>query len=221
MLVFPSYLSHRVRRVTAGSRTSLVVWIVGERLWKPPPEASGAWGDEPASSSATATVLRPALHHGEQLLRLWLGPTRGAAAAGGATEVEDGASRQLASADRCPWLVLLGTVLHHQQRHAESAGAFGMAIAADESQGATCSAKAHIRRGMGMHVRGRLSEALREYRAAVRIRPDQASGWQQVGLAVHGLGRREEALAALDTATALSPTDVGLQRNRAAVLAAT
>ena len=70
-----------------------------------------------------------------------------------------------------------------------------------------------------MHTLGRFAEAFSDYSEAVRLRPDQATGWQQLGVAAHGLGRRQEALAALDRALALSPTDTGLRRNRAIVAA--
>jgi Tfp pilus assembly protein PilF len=65
---------------------------------------------------------------------------------------------------------------------------------------------------------GRLGEAERLFRAAVKANPRAPQGWGNLGQALHGLKRPPDALECLDKARALAPDDVDILNQHANVL---
>jgi tetratricopeptide (TPR) repeat protein len=53
-------------------------------------------------------------------------------------------------------------------------------------------------------------EAMKYYRAAIRINPDEAKAHMNLGLILEGLGQYNEALRELTEAARLAPKDVGI-----------
>jgi len=61
-------------------------------------------------------------------------------------------------------------------------------------------------KGVSLRRLGRDEEALRAYRRAVEIEPDDALAWNNKGVSLRRLGRHEEALRAFERAYELDPS---------------
>ena len=63
----------------------------------------------------------------------------------------------------------------------------------------------HFNKGNAMSALGRMDQALMEYEKAVKIRPDDASAWNNIGAALSALGREEETFQAFEKAIRIKP----------------
>lgn len=78
-------------------------------------------------------------------------------------------------------------------------------------------AEQHFKRAIAFHVRGRLAEAEESYRSALKINPDLADGWNNLGCVQKDLGRYSEAEASLRAALRLNSQHVNALINLAFV----
>lgn len=67
------------------------------------------------------------------------------------------------------------------------------------------TADGHNQRGYDLHIRGAFEAAEHAYRAAIRLRPDHAEAWSNLGLALQAQRRLPEAEAAQQQALRLAP----------------
>ena len=79
-------------------------------------------------------------------------------------------------------------------------------------------ATAAIERGIMHHRHQELEEAIASYRTALQHRPDSAQALCNLGLALGGLLRHEEALAAFEAAQAIAPDAPLVRLNKAQLL---
>lgn len=75
-----------------------------------------------------------------------------------------------------------------------------------------------LRRGHAALLEGRPADAVAAYAAAARLVPDRALPHTSIAAALVQLGRRDEALQALERATAVAPDDEAALRARAGLL---
>jgi tetratricopeptide (TPR) repeat protein len=66
-------------------------------------------------------------------------------------------------------------------------------------------AEAHYNRGNALLEKGRLDNAIAEYREAIRIKPDYAEAHKNLGNALSGKGRMDDAMAEYREATRIKP----------------
>ncbi len=65
----------------------------------------------------------------------------------------------------------------------------------------------HYKQGMGLYGQGKHVEAIREFVAALELRPDWSDCLQALGMAQMNVGRLDDALATLTRVTELAPED--------------
>jgi tetratricopeptide (TPR) repeat protein len=66
-------------------------------------------------------------------------------------------------------------------------------------------AMAHYERGVALAVQGKLDEAIAEYRAAIRLKPDHAEPHYDLGVALAVQGKLDEAIAEYRAAIRIKP----------------
>ncbi len=66
-----------------------------------------------------------------------------------------------------------------------------------------------LRAGFDQQQQGRLDQALRYYREALRADPNSAEAWRLSAVALYRLGRLAAALEAYERQLALTPNDAG------------
>ncbi len=78
--------------------------------------------------------------------------------------------------------------------------------------------RAHMARGVGLGERDRLTEAVREYQEAIRLKPDYVEAYNNLGIALARLGRRDEAVTVLRAALEKRPSHARAHVNLGKVL---
>lgn len=90
-------------------------------------------------------------------------------------------------------------------------------IANPEAKGA---AQGHNQRGMALSRSGDHSAAIREFRTAITLRPNDAEGYYNLGVALGNIGNHSEALSNFRTAVRLNPNDAEAHSNLGMMLVA-
>ena len=80
------------------------------------------------------------------------------------------------------------------------------------------SAEMHKNRGLELHRKGQLEEAVSCYRKALQLNPNLACVYNNMGAGLQGLGRLEEAISCFKTAASLRPGYVEAYNNMGNVL---
>ena len=80
-----------------------------------------------------------------------------------------------------------------------------MALREQEAGRALSDADIHYYRGIALAAQKKLEQAVAEFAAALRLRPDFAEAHNDLGNALRDQGKREEAIAEFRTAILLDP----------------
>ena len=74
-------------------------------------------------------------------------------------------------------------------------------------------AEAHYNLGVALKAQGKLEEAIAEFRAAIRLKPDYAEAHSNLGIALRAQGKLEEAIAEYRAAIRLKPDNAEAHDN--------
>src|ERR1700721_2534020 len=99
-------------------------------------------------------------------------------------------------------------------------GAFAFTPVALQAQTLAAPTPAPFTTGYALLAQGNLTAARREFEAELKVHPDVALAWRQLGYIDHSLNDHAAAVAAIDRYLALTPNDEAAKLDRAYELAA-